>query len=53
MDPHEDLQVGALFGWTAGPILEVVQKYKGNTQEVSEPPGGNLPHPRPNGMTAS
>ena len=28
MDPHEDLQVGALFGWTAGPMLEVVGKYK-------------------------
>ena len=28
MDPHEDLVVGALFGWTAGPMLEVVEKYK-------------------------
>jgi hypothetical protein len=28
MDPHEDLVVGALLGWTAGPTLEVVEKYK-------------------------
>jgi hypothetical protein len=27
MDPHEDLVVGALFGWTVGPI-EVAEKYK-------------------------
>jgi hypothetical protein len=28
MDLHEDLQIAALFGWTAGPALEVVAKYK-------------------------
>jgi hypothetical protein len=33
---HEDLQVGALFGWTAGPMLEVVEKYMGVGQEVSK-----------------
>ena len=36
MDPHEDLQVGALFGWTAGPMLEVVEKYMAVGQEVSK-----------------
>ena len=39
MDPHEDLQVGALFGWTVGPALEAVEKYRGNAQEISEPAG--------------
>jgi len=40
MDPHEDLQVGALFGWTFGPALEVVEKYQRDAQEVSEPACG-------------
>ena len=26
--PHEDLQLGALFGWTVGPALEAVERYK-------------------------
>ena len=36
MDPHEDLQVAALFGWTLGPALEVVAEVQGDAQEVSE-----------------
>jgi arylsulfatase len=43
MDPHEDLQVGALFGWAAGPALEVVEKYNETAQAVSEPACGQ-PH---------
>ena len=42
MDPHEDLQVGALFGWTAGPMLEVVGKYKETLKKYPNPPAGNL-----------
>ncbi len=42
MDPHEDLQVGALFGWTAGPPLEVVEKYKETLKKYPNPPAGNL-----------
>jgi arylsulfatase len=42
MDPHEDLQVGALFGWTAGPMLEVVAKYKETLKLHPNPPAGNL-----------
>ena len=42
MDPHEDLQVGALFGWTAGPPLEVVEKYKETLKQYPNPPAGNL-----------
>ena len=34
MDPHEDLQVGALFGWTVGPALEVVEKYKERSRNI-------------------
>ena len=42
MDPHEDLQVGALFGWTAGPMLDVVGKYKETLKKYPNPPAGNL-----------
>jgi arylsulfatase A-like enzyme len=42
MDPHEDLQVGALFGWSAGPMLEVVEKYKETLKKYPNPPAGNL-----------
>lgn len=34
MDPHEDLQVGALFGWTAGAAREVVEKYLGRSRNI-------------------
>jgi hypothetical protein len=39
MDPHEDLQVGALFGWTAGHPLAVVEKYKETLKKYPNPPG--------------
>jgi arylsulfatase A-like enzyme len=42
MDPHEDLQVGALFGWTAGPLLEVAGKYRETLKKYPNPPAGNL-----------
>ena len=42
MDPHEDLQVGALFGWTADRPLEVVEKYKETLKRYPNPPAGNL-----------
>jgi arylsulfatase A-like enzyme len=42
MDPHEDLQIGALFGWTAAPALDVVEKYKETLKEYPNPPASNL-----------
>ena len=42
MDPHEDLQVGALFGWTGGPMLEEVAKYEETLKKYPNPPPGNL-----------
>ena len=27
MDPHEDLVIGGMFGWTSGPALKVVEEY--------------------------
>jgi arylsulfatase len=37
MDPHEDLVVGALFGWTAGPALEAVLKYYESLKKYPNP----------------
>ena len=42
MDPHEDLLVAGLFGWTAGPLLEVVGKYKETLKKYPNPPASNL-----------
>jgi arylsulfatase len=42
MDPHEDLVVGGLFGWTAGPMLEVAEKYKETLKKYPNPPAANL-----------
>jgi arylsulfatase A-like enzyme len=41
MDPHEDLQVGALFGWVAGPALEAVAKYLETLKSYPNPPAAN------------
>jgi arylsulfatase A-like enzyme len=42
MDPHEDLQVGALFGWTAAPMLEVVEKYLESVKKYPNPRAPDL-----------
>jgi hypothetical protein len=34
MDAHEDLQIGALFGWTVSSGLEVVEKYKETLRRI-------------------
>ena len=53
MDPHEDLQVGALFGWTFGPMFEVVERYLGSLKQYPNPPAPNITnftsHTRPSG----
>ena len=42
MDPHEDLVVGARFGWTVGPMLEGVEKYKETLKKYPNRPAANL-----------
>jgi arylsulfatase len=42
MDPHEDIQVGGVFGWTAGPPLEVVQKYEESVKKYPNPTPPNM-----------
>ena len=53
MDPHEDLQVGALFGWTFGPMFEEVEKYLESVKKYPNPPAPNITsftsHSRPGG----
>lgn len=42
MDPHEDLNVGGLFGWAAAPILDEVRKYKESLEKYPNPPAANI-----------
>jgi len=42
MDPHEDLQLGALFGWTVAPALEAVERYKETLKKYPNPPAPNI-----------
>ena len=42
MDPHEDLNVGMLFGWSAERPLEVVEKYKETVKKYPNPPAPNI-----------
>jgi len=42
MDPHEDLQVGALFGWVGGPALEVVERYLESVKKYPNPRSPNI-----------
>ena len=42
MDPHEDLQVAALFGWSLSGPLEAVAKYKESLKKYPNPPAPNI-----------
>jgi len=42
MDPHEDLNVAALFGWVADPALEAVRKYEESVKKYPNPPAPNI-----------
>jgi arylsulfatase len=42
MDPHEDLNIVGLFGWSIGPGLEAVMKYKETLKKYPNPPAANL-----------
>ncbi|WP_084814143.1 arylsulfatase [Ensifer sp. 1H6] len=42
MDPHEDLVVGGLFGWTSGPALKVVEEYLASVKKFPNPPAPNI-----------
>ena len=41
MDPHEDLNVAALYGWT-GLILDEVKKYLETLRKYPNPPAANI-----------
>ena len=42
MDPHEDLEVGGLFGWAGAPGLKAVEQYKETLKKYPNPPAGNI-----------
>ena len=42
MDPHEDLNVAGLFGWSAAPSLKVVEQYKESVKKYPNPPAANI-----------
>ncbi|HEY7297872.1 MAG TPA: arylsulfatase [Xanthobacteraceae bacterium] len=42
MDPHEDLDVGGLFGWVSGPGLKVVEDYLASLKKYPNPPAPNI-----------
>lgn len=42
MDPHEDLNVGGLFGWAGAPALKAVEEYKESLKKYPNPPASNL-----------
>jgi len=42
MDPHEDLNVGGLFGWVAGPALREVERYLETVKKYPNPPAPNI-----------
>jgi arylsulfatase A-like enzyme len=42
MDPHEDLNVGGLFGWVSGPALKVVDEYLETVKKYPNPPPPNI-----------
>jgi arylsulfatase len=42
MDPHEYLQVAALFGWSLSGPLETVGKYKESLKKYPNPPAPNI-----------
>jgi arylsulfatase A-like enzyme len=42
MDPHENLQVGGLFGWVSEPALKVVEEYLASVKKYPNPPAPNI-----------
>jgi arylsulfatase A-like enzyme len=42
MDPHEDLIIGGMFGWTSGPALKIVEEYLASVKKYPNPPAPNI-----------
>jgi arylsulfatase len=42
LDPHEDLNVAALFGWVVDPALEGGMAYQRSVKEYPNPPAPNI-----------
>ena len=42
MDPHEDLNVAALYGWVGDPALKAVRQYEESIKKYPNPPAPNI-----------
>jgi len=42
MDPHEDLELGGLFGWAGAPAFKAVEQYKATLQKFPNPAAANM-----------
>ncbi len=42
MDPHEELNIAGMFGWTAEPPLDAVKEYYATLKEHPNPPAPNI-----------
>ena len=42
MDPHEELNIAAMFGWIGSPALEGVAAYERSVKEHPNPPVPNI-----------
>ena len=44
MDPHEDLNLGGITVFMAGPAYEVIKEYDDSVKKYPNPPSANLTH---------
>jgi arylsulfatase len=42
MDPHEDLDVSVLFGWSGAPAIKQVEEYLASVKRYPNPPAPNI-----------
>ena len=49
MDPHEDLNISGLFGWTGGPALMEVERYLESVKKYPNPPAPDITQFRQHG----
>ena len=49
MDPHEDHNVGAMFGWVSGNVLKIVEEYLASVKKYPNPPAPNITQYRTGG----
>ena len=41
-DPHEDLNIGGMWGWVADPVLKTIVEYERTVKQFPNPPSANI-----------